>query len=113
GRVPYDERHDRAAGVVHRFRFVNDVPLNAAHTGVRGHCIASWERGADTVQHCRWVTDLRVSTRNVYHLLRGGDEPGGRSQTRPATRCKTRATTLSTPTGMASSIFLWCVPYCC
>ena len=72
GRVPYDERHDRAAGVVHRFRFVNDVPLNAAHTGVRGHCIASWERGADTVQHCRWVTDLRVSARNVYHLLRGG-----------------------------------------
>jgi hypothetical protein len=29
GRVPYDERHDRAAGVVHRFRLVNDRALNA------------------------------------------------------------------------------------
>src|ERR671927_187236 len=34
GRVTYYERHDRAAGVVHRFRFVNDMPLNAAHTDV-------------------------------------------------------------------------------
>jgi hypothetical protein len=30
GRVTYYERHDRATGVVHRFRFVNDVPLNAS-----------------------------------------------------------------------------------
>jgi hypothetical protein len=28
--VTYYERHDRAAGVVHRFRFVNQVPLNAS-----------------------------------------------------------------------------------
>jgi hypothetical protein len=28
--------------------------------------------GATTVPHCRWVTDLRVSKRNVYHLMRGG-----------------------------------------
>src|SRR4029453_8594609 len=31
GRVPYYERHDRAVGVVHRFRFVNALPLNASH----------------------------------------------------------------------------------
>ena len=24
------------------------------------------------VQHFSWVTDLRVSKRNVYHLMRGG-----------------------------------------
>jgi hypothetical protein len=35
GRVTYYERPDRAAGVVHRFRFVNDVPLNASNTDVR------------------------------------------------------------------------------
>ncbi len=72
GRVTFYERHDRAAGVVHRFRFVNDVPLNAAHTGVRVNFIEYWEQGADKVQHFSWVTDLRVSTRNVYHLMRGG-----------------------------------------
>src|SRR6266705_2095348 len=72
GRVTYYERHDRAAGVVHRFRFVNDMPLNAAHTDVRVHFIEYWEVGDDKVQHFSWVTDLRVSKRNVYHLMRGG-----------------------------------------
>src|SRR5438094_2587042 len=72
GRVTSYERHDRAAGVVHRFRFVNDVPLNAANTGVRVNFIEYWEQGADKVQHFSWVTDLRVNTRNVYHLMRGG-----------------------------------------
>jgi hypothetical protein len=72
GRVTYYERHDRAAGVLHRFRFVNDMPLNAARTDVRVHCIEYWEVGDDKSQHLSWVTDLRVSKRNVYHLMRGG-----------------------------------------
>jgi hypothetical protein len=72
GRVTDSERHDRAAGVVHRFRFVNDMPLNAARTDVRVHFIEYWEVGDDKVQHFSWVTDLRVSKRNVYHLMRGG-----------------------------------------
>ena len=36
GRVTSYERHDRVAGVRHRFRFVNNVPLNAANVDVRG-----------------------------------------------------------------------------
>ena len=72
GRVTYYERHDRAAGLVHRFRFVNDVPLNASHADVRVNFIEYWEIGQDKVQHFSWVTDLRVSKRNVFHLMRGG-----------------------------------------
>ena len=72
GRVTYYERHDRAAGVVHRFRFVNDVPLNASRADVRVNFIEYWEIGQDQVQHFSWVTDLRVSKRNVYKLMRGG-----------------------------------------
>src|SRR6267143_5923594 len=72
GRVTYDERHDRAAGVMHRFRFVNNVPLNASRADVRVNCIEYWEMGQNQVQHFRWVTDLRVSKRNVYKLMRGG-----------------------------------------
>ena len=72
GRVTYYERHDRAAGVVHRFRFVNDVPLNASRADVRVNFIEYWEIGKDTVQHCSWVTNLRVSQRNVSKLMRGG-----------------------------------------
>jgi hypothetical protein len=72
GRVTAYERHDRAARVVHRFRFVNDVPLNASHVDVRVNFLEYWEIGATKVQHFSWVTDLRVSKRNVFHLMRGG-----------------------------------------
>ena len=72
GRVTFYERHDRAAGVSHRFRFVNDVPLNASNVDVRVNFIEYWEMGAEKVQHFSWVTDLRVSRRNVFHLMRGG-----------------------------------------
>jgi hypothetical protein len=72
GRVTSYERHDRAAGVIHRFRFVNDVPLNASNVDVRVNFIEYWEIGDAKVQHFSWVTDLRVSKRNVFHLMRGG-----------------------------------------
>jgi len=72
GHVTYYERHDRAAGVMHRFRFVNNVPLNAANTDVRVNFIEYWEISDAKVQHFSWVTDLRVSKRNVFHLMRGG-----------------------------------------
>jgi hypothetical protein len=71
-RVTYYERHDRAAGLVHRFRFVNDVPLNASNPDVRVNFIEYWEMGQDKVQHFSWVTDLWVNKRNVFHLMRGG-----------------------------------------
>jgi hypothetical protein len=72
GHVTDYERHDRATGVVHRFRFVNDVPLNASRADVRVNFMEYWEIGQDKVQHFSWVTNLRVSTRNVYTLMRGG-----------------------------------------
>lgn len=72
GRGTDDERHARAAGVVHRFRFVNDVPRNASRADVRVNVIEYGEVGQDQVQHCSGVTDLRVSTRHVSTLMRGG-----------------------------------------
>jgi hypothetical protein len=72
GRVSYYERHDRAARVLHRFRFLNQVPLNASNADVRVNFIEYWEIGQTKVQHFSWVTDLRVSQRNVYQLMRGG-----------------------------------------
>jgi hypothetical protein len=72
GRVTAYERHDRAAGLVPRFRFLNDVPLNASPAEVRVNFIAYWEMGQGKVPHCSWITDLRVTKRNVFHLMRGG-----------------------------------------
>src|ERR671936_675719 len=50
GRVTSYERHDRAAGVVHRFRFVNDVALNTSHRDVRVNFLEYWEVGERKVQ---------------------------------------------------------------
>src|SRR2546421_8074388 len=72
GRVTYYERHERAAGLVHRFRFVTDLPLNASQGHIRVNFIEYWEIGEAKVQHFTWVTDIRVSKRNVYQLMRGG-----------------------------------------
>jgi hypothetical protein len=72
GRVTSYDRHDRAAGVVHRFRFVNGLPLNESRADIRVNVIDYWEVGLDKVQHFSWVTDLRVSKRNVYTLMRAG-----------------------------------------
>jgi hypothetical protein len=72
GRVTYYERHDRVAGVVHRFRFVNDVPLNESNADVQVNFMEYWEIGDNKVQHFSWVMDLRVNKRNVFHLMRGG-----------------------------------------
>jgi hypothetical protein len=72
GHITYDERHDLAAGGVHRFRFVGDMPLNASNAHVRVNFIEYWEIGPHKVQHFSWVTDVRVSQRSVFHLMRGG-----------------------------------------
>src|SRR5437762_8316826 len=51
GRVTSYERHDRAAGLVHRFRFVNDVPLNESNAAIRVNVIEYWEMSDDRGQH--------------------------------------------------------------
>jgi len=72
GRVTSYERHDRAAGLVHQFRFVNDLPFHSSNADVRVNFIEYSEIGADQVQHFSWVTDLWVNKRTVFHLMRGG-----------------------------------------
>src|SRR5467141_481244 len=57
---------------MHRLRLVHDVPLNASHGDVRVNGIEYWEISDAKVQHVSGVTDLRVSKRNVFHLMRGG-----------------------------------------
>jgi hypothetical protein len=60
-------------GTEHRFRFVNDLSLNESNQDVRVNFIAYWETKPDgEKQHFTWITDLPVTTENVYMLMRGG-----------------------------------------
>lgn len=72
GRVTDAERHDRATGLVQRFRCVHEMPRTASRAEVRVHVIEEGEIGEDKVPHVRWVTDLRVSQRHGYRRMRGG-----------------------------------------
>ena len=71
GRVTYYERDAAATGTHHRFRFASDMPLNASNADVRVNFIECWETLKGTVQHCSWVTDLRVNKGTVYRLMQG------------------------------------------
>ena len=71
GRVPYDAREDRTAGVHHRFRFVCGMPLKEAKAALRVKCLACWETVGGHAQHCSWVTDLCVNKGTVYRLMQG------------------------------------------
>src|SRR5712691_4867833 len=51
---------------------LSPIMSNGSRKDVRVNVIESWEVGPDKVQHCSWVTDLRVHQRNVYTLMRGG-----------------------------------------
>jgi hypothetical protein len=72
GRVTYYDRDDPVTGLRHRFRFVSDVPLNAAHADLRVNFLECWEWDRDTVQHFSWITSLRVNKGTVYQIMRGG-----------------------------------------
>lgn len=61
-----------ADGVTHRFRWLNDVPLNASNTDVRVNFLEYWEMQGDRVQHFSWITDFVITQTNAATLMRGG-----------------------------------------
>ena len=69
--------------------------------------IEYWEMGQDKVQHFSWVTDIRVSKRNVYHLMRGTSSVEDRK--RDLQYAENQAITKHNYAA-ASSISRWCLP---
>jgi hypothetical protein len=59
-------------GVSHRFRFINQLPLNASNQDVWVNFIEYWEIKGNKTQHFCWVTDLTVTKINLFELMRGG-----------------------------------------
>jgi hypothetical protein len=66
---PYEVKE---RGVVHRFRFLNQVPLNASNPDVLVNFVEYWEIGPKRTQHFSWVTDFKVSQWNVMRIMRAG-----------------------------------------
>jgi len=59
GRTTEFER--RAGGVVHRFSFVNQMPLNKSNPDILVNFLEYWEIGKDKTRHFCWVTDFTIT----------------------------------------------------
>jgi hypothetical protein len=65
---------DAETGVIHCFRWVNQVPLNKAHPHLLVNFLEYWEIGPDLqVQYYNsWVTDFACHKASVWDIKRGG-----------------------------------------
>jgi hypothetical protein len=59
-------------GVIHRFRFLNDLPLNLSNADVRVHFLEYWEIDGPTNSHFTWITDFTIYRFNAHSLMCGG-----------------------------------------
>ncbi len=66
------EFEQRREGVLHRFSFINQMPLNKSNPNLLVNFVEYWEIGKDKIQHFCWVTDFTVTKLNVFTIMRGG-----------------------------------------
>jgi len=59
-------------GVLHRFHFVNAVPLNASNPDVLVNFLEYWEVTDKGERYFSWVTDFTIERSNVYTIMRAG-----------------------------------------
>jgi hypothetical protein len=59
-------------GTLHRFRFLNQAPLNESNPELLVNFVEYWEIKGPQTQHFSWVTDFTVTTANVFQITRGG-----------------------------------------
>ena len=57
---------------MHRFLFLNHVPLNGSNRDLRVNFLEYWEITPQKTQHFSWITDFTITKANAYELMRGG-----------------------------------------
>ena len=62
----------KGVGVTHRFRFLNQVPLNKSNQDVLVNFVEYWEIKNGKTRHFAWITDFTVTQANVFQIMRGG-----------------------------------------
>lgn len=73
-RASYSEHHQQTAdGKTQRYRYLNQVPLNASHPDFLVNFLEYWETNRKgEAQHFSWVTDIPITADNLDALMRGG-----------------------------------------
>jgi hypothetical protein len=65
----YEQREGK---IIHRYRFINQVPLNESNQDVLVNFLEYWEIKGDKIRHFSWITDLTLQKWNVNPIMRGG-----------------------------------------
>ena len=58
--------------ITYKFRFINQVPLNASNQDLLVNFIEFWEIKPEKTLHFSWVTDICVTEENVFQIMQGG-----------------------------------------
>jgi hypothetical protein len=58
--------------MVHRFLFLNQVPLNESNQNLLVNFLEYWQITPTETKHFSWITDFTVTKDNAYQLMRGG-----------------------------------------
>jgi hypothetical protein len=66
------EYEQREGKIIHRYRFINQVPLNESNQDVLVNFLEYWEIKGDKVRHFSWITDFTLKKWNVGLIMRGG-----------------------------------------
>ena len=66
------EYEERTGTILHRYRFINQVPLNESNQDVLVNFLEYWEINGDKVRHFSWITDFTLKKWNVGLIMRGG-----------------------------------------
>lgn len=66
------EFEQREGNIVHRFSFINQVPLNKSNPDILVNLIEYWEISKDKTRHFSWVTDFTITKLNAFSIMRGG-----------------------------------------
>jgi hypothetical protein len=63
---------DNDPKITHRFRFLNNTPLNQSNLDLKVNVLEYWEESENKTLHFAWVTDFTITKDNAYILMRGG-----------------------------------------
>jgi hypothetical protein len=66
------EFEQREGEVLHRFSFINQVPLNKSNPDILVNFIEYWETKKGKTQHFSWVTDFAIVKLNAFAIMHGG-----------------------------------------
>lgn len=66
------EFEQQVGEVVHRFSFINHMPLNKSNPDVEVNFVEYWETKKGKTQHFSWVTDFVITKLSAFSIMRGG-----------------------------------------